>query len=201
MDHNVRPLPIFKSRFGKTLSSAQQWIMLITAILLVLMEFIYVLMRYLLHKDFPGFEELVRIIIFWLYFMGSANGSMERSHITADMVDTFVKSEKVKKINKIVMHTLGLVILGYLVFLSAKFVIFNIQWGGTTSTYRLPLATSQLAILIGFALMFFYDACHYVADILEIVRGVPSGCDEECDASPTVETAEVQASTEAGEER
>jgi TRAP-type C4-dicarboxylate transport system permease small subunit len=135
-----------------------------------MMMFVYVLMRYVFYRDFPGFEELLRIPMFWLYFMGASYGSLERSHISADMVDTFVKYETIQRVIKFFVNTLAIIALIVLVCMSFQYVTWNIYWNSSTPTYKLPMVTSQGALLIGFVLMLYFDICHYIADIKEFMR-------------------------------
>ena len=71
-------------------------IMIIASILVVILITISVVMRYILEKNFPGMEELVVMVAFWIYFMGGIYGSYENSHITADILSVFVEKERTK---------------------------------------------------------------------------------------------------------
>ena len=58
--------------------------------------FLAVLLRYVFHSDLYGYEEIVVIFAFWLYFIGGSYGSYTRTHITADVVSVYVPDGKLK---------------------------------------------------------------------------------------------------------
>ena len=84
--------PILETRFFKLLEKILRFVLIFTGIAIVLLVTYYVITRYLLGTNFNGFEELCILIVVWMYFFGAANASREQSHISADMLDLFVKN-------------------------------------------------------------------------------------------------------------
>jgi len=53
--------------------------------------------RYIIGGDLYGFEEWVKLFAFWLYFMGGAYGAYNDTHVSADVVDSYMKDGTLKR--------------------------------------------------------------------------------------------------------
>lgn len=53
--------------------------------------------RYIIGGDLYGFEEWVKLFAFWLYFMGGAYGAYNNTHVSADVVDSYMKDGLLKR--------------------------------------------------------------------------------------------------------
>ena len=54
--------------------------------------------RYIIGGDLYGFEEWVRLLAFWLYFMGGAYGAYNDTHVSADVIDSYMKEGFFKRL-------------------------------------------------------------------------------------------------------
>src|SRR5699024_2120844 len=64
-------------------------LMLVSLLVLVTVQ---VILRYFLNLPLMGIEELLLFPTIWLYMIGAANASEERSHIEVDIVETFLNN-------------------------------------------------------------------------------------------------------------
>lgn len=135
-----------------------------------------------LNINFPGNEELLIIVVFYLYMIGCAYGAYEKSHITAEIIDVIVKDgifkETVYVIRWILTFILGVVFMIWAIAL--------VQWSFEnelkTLVFRLPIAFGQMSIVIGLVLTNFYNFIHmYEAVKAYIIRRKTH--------KPTVETS------------
>lgn len=55
-------------------------------------------MRYVLEMDLYGYEEWIKIFAFWLYFMGAGFGAYAGTHVSADLVQSYVKEGTFKRL-------------------------------------------------------------------------------------------------------
>src|SRR5699024_12133400 len=78
-------------------------LMLVSLLVLVTVQ---VILRYFLNLPLMGIEELLLFPTIWLYMIGAANASEERSHIEVDIVETFLNNFYVKGILKIIKSLL-----------------------------------------------------------------------------------------------
>lgn len=115
-----------------------------------------VLLRYVFNTDLFGIEELIIIPSMWMYFVGASYGTYKQTHISADLINSYVRSERIKQaiqlFNSIICFAIAIVFTIW----ANDFVSRNIQTGATSSGWNYPLYIPQSALLIGFALMCFY---------------------------------------------
>lgn len=115
--------------------------------------------------DFRGYEEFLIAFAFWLYMFGTAHGSFEESHITADILSIVIKNEKVKDVFDLIKYVLTLV-LGFM-FLTWAFEL--VQWtivmGTRTPTWRIPMTIPQSSMLFGLACATLFNAVRLYNEI------------------------------------
>jgi len=132
------------------------------ATLLVLTGAIF---RYVFKIDFFGAEEILTLLAFWLYFIGGAYGSYEDSHISADVVNSFVKNEKVLKILAIIKYSLSTVISAVVTYWAINHISWLFETNPKTSVFKIPVVANQICILVCFVLTTVYMLMHLIMTI------------------------------------
>lgn len=121
------------------------------------------IMRYILEMDLYGYEEWIKIFAFWLYFMGAAYGAFAGSHVSADLVQSYVKEGTIKRIMIFTKTVITLAVT--LLFTKYGWDYFIFGFLGPlgnglalpkTVAWRIPLWTAYLPILIGLVSMSYY---------------------------------------------
>ena len=161
---NKRPF-ILDSAGVKIINKVMSVILIVSSSIIILLVTFYVIIRYATPINFIGFEELVILLVVWLYFIGSANASMERSHIAADMVDLFIKKDSAKQGIKFFSQIIGLIVLSVLLYLSIDYLKFNMEFNARTIIYRFPMYIYHASLVTGLCLMVFYDVCYIVKTV------------------------------------
>lgn len=126
--------------------------------------------RYILKGDLTGYEEWVKIFAFWLYFSGAIIGSYNRTHVSADLVQAYVPSGKMKK-SLVVLKDL-LTVSVTLLFTWYGFKFFEFGFMGplgsfmdpmgprlavpTTNVWRISLWVGYLSVFLGLIFMLYY---------------------------------------------
>ncbi|RVU38978.1 TRAP transporter small permease subunit [Hwanghaeella grinnelliae] len=135
-------------------------------------QFVQVITRYVLELPVMGLEETMIYPTVWLYILGSANASRENSHIRANVLEIFIKTEK--------GHTL-LAIVGEVISLAVGIWLLTWAWDFTRYAWRVwresptlyfPTFYFDVALVIGLALMMVFTAGHLVAHIRTLRTGV-----------------------------
>ena len=108
---------ISESKLWKLLLSIQRLVMVVSTVTVVITLALVVLARHVFHYNFLGYNEVIIVAAFWMYFIGSAYGSWEESHITADILSQFV-SAKSKIILGIISKIIQIVISIPMVYLA-----------------------------------------------------------------------------------
>lgn len=138
--------------------------MLLSSVFIVIAICGIVAMRYIFSIDLYGIEEIIMMVSFWLYFLGSSMGSCEKSQISADILSTYITNQKAKRImglvTSLVTTTVCLLVTGW----SFKFILWSMKMSPKTPVFRFPVLIPQSAILVGFCLMSFYHVFHLIND-------------------------------------
>ena len=151
----------------RLLLKVQVVIMVITSILAAGFVFAGVFLRYVLKGNFFGQEEILCVVAMWLYWVGGIYGSYEGSHIKGDMLSSFFKTPKAKKIIELI--TLGISFVVILVFCKwgFEYMAFNLKFKAVSTGLKIPLYYSQFPLLIGFIMMEFYTAFNFLLVLLD----------------------------------
>src|SRR5690625_1100154 len=142
----------------------QKIVMIIASFLIIIGIAATVLLRYVVKMDLFGIEELIIIPAIWLYFMGASYASYEKSHISADIISSYVKNGKLLSFFNIIKGILSFIIVSVVSYWSFQFLIWGISSEGKTPVWEIPMYVSILAVFIGFLLMFIYSIFHLIQD-------------------------------------
>jgi TRAP-type C4-dicarboxylate transport system permease small subunit len=119
----------------------------------------------LFNHNFAGYEEILIIVVFWLYMFGCAHASFENSHIKADILDLMIKKDSIRDFVHLIKWTLTLVLGIVLCYWAAQLVIWSVTQGNETTVYRIPLAIGQAAIVFGLAVSTLFNALYLYEEI------------------------------------
>lgn len=152
------------SSFWKVLLSIQKLILFITTCVMVGILGVVVLFRYALKFDFFGFDEIVMISAFWMYFIGSSYAMEKREHVRADILERILPV-KGKKTLRIISGMIQTLVAIEAMRLSISYIINGFKIWPTTSAWNLPMVTSMAAVTVGFVLMAFYVIVQFLEEI------------------------------------
>lgn len=145
-------------KLGKTLIQVQYGASIVAALMLLVMIGYEVFARYVLKSSLMGIEELMLFPIIWLYILGGANASYEKSHIECGILTLYIKKERSKLIFDAIKRTLCIIILAWICYWGFYFFSYSLKtWKLADITYA-PLFFANIALTVGFVLMFIYAA-------------------------------------------
>lgn len=151
--------------FDKCTVSAYSIICFVMSILLVVIISAATVMRYVLEMDLYGYEEWIKIFAFWLYFMGAGFGAYAGTHVSADLVQSYVKEGTFKRSLIFLKTVITLCITLLFTWYGYDFFIFGFLGPlGTgvalpkTVAWRIPLWTAYVSIFLGLLSMSYYFA-------------------------------------------
>lgn len=158
------------SKIKKTILFIQEEILIISSILMFSLLAIGAIMRVVFKTDFYGLEEIVMLFAFWQYFIGTSYAGYEDSHIQADMIMPYLKSQKAKNRMRLVKHILSLGLCILTTVWSAQFIAWYFVTKPVTAIFRIPIVITHFPILVGFTLWTFYIIGHLIVTISEIKK-------------------------------
>lgn len=164
--------------FDKVVIRSFAIICFVMAMLLALIISAATIMRYILEMDLYGYEEWIKIFAFWLYFMGAGYGAFAGSHVSADLVQSYVREGTLKRLLLFVktVVTLGVTLL----FTWYGWDFFYFGFAGPLGTgvaipktvaWRIPLWTGYLPIFIGLLFMSYYFTWDMIRAAKELFTG------------------------------
>lgn len=128
-------------------------------VLMVVVVFLQVIFRFVLHASLPWSEELSRYILVWLSFLGAAIGVRKGAHIGVEVVvSLFPKTLKVAA--TLFVHAVSMVFFSLLIFYGWR--ILGVVGRQLSPAMEWSMAIPYSAICVGGALMFAYALEHAV---------------------------------------
>ncbi len=143
-------------KIGEFLYKLQSIILFIIMLGITILVTVQVILRYCLHHPLMGIEELLLFPTIWLFFLGSANASWERSQIRARIFDVFLKSVKLKSFLNIVMAFISFGLSCWITYWSYFYFLYSIKVKKMSATLFIPLVYAECAIFFGFLIMTIY---------------------------------------------
>lgn len=121
--------------------------------------------RYVVKGDLYGYEEWVKIFAFWLYFLGAAIGSFNRTHVSADLVNAYMPDGKLKDFLAFLKNLITFCVSLLFAWYGYQFFIFGFLGPlGTgiaipkTTVWRIPFWVGYLSVFLGLVFMAYYFA-------------------------------------------
>lgn len=158
-----------KSLIWKFLVQFQQLLMIVSSIFVLLLMCAVVLLRYFFKSDLYGIEEIVVVVAFWLYFMGSSYGVYNKAHVKADLIPQMM-SQKSQAFLKVIISLIqsGLCIL--FAFWAIGMIGHGLKYMPRTTGLKIPFVVSQFSIFLGYFLMSFYSVVYLLEDLFEYIE-------------------------------
>ncbi|MBW4974057.1 TRAP transporter small permease subunit [Roseovarius mucosus] len=151
-------------------------ILLTSLICIVAMgQFVQVITRYVLQVPVMGLEETMMFPTLWLYILGAVNASRENTHIRANVLEIFLKSETAHRVLAIVGEVISLIIGIWLTTWVWDFTRYSWRVWKESPTLYIPTFYGDVALMAGMVLMMLWSALHLMGNIRDLVKGPSHG--------------------------
>ena len=172
MAHSIKQFLFWlkSSYLWNSLIKVQRFILFCTTSVMVGILGLVVLFRYIFRADLFGYDEIIMISAFWMYFIGSSYAMERREHVRADILER-VLPHKIKRYIRLLSNVCQTVIALATAELSIAYIINGIKIWPTTSAWGLPMITSMSAVTIGFCLMTFYVIVQCLEEFVDPQEG------------------------------
>jgi len=148
----------------KGIGIVQDRINLILMIVIPVLVTIQVLLRYVFHLPLMGIEELLLFPAIWLYMLGGASASRDRSHIECGVVVLYIKKERSFALFRLVRTFISVIISFWLTYWAYWFFSYSLRLWKLSDLLYLPMFFGESAIFIGLVLMTLYT-------VIELIDG------------------------------
>ncbi|MGY0218490.1 TRAP transporter small permease [Endozoicomonadaceae bacterium StTr2] len=129
--------------------------------LVALGQFVQVITRYVLEVPVLGLEESLLYPTLWLYMLGAVNASRENTHIRANVLEIFLKTERQEKVLAVIGEALSLGIGIWLTTWAWDFTRYSWRVWKESPTLYIPTFYVDVALFTGLVLMMLYTAVHF----------------------------------------
>jgi len=154
------------AKAGKVLVNVQYGASVFMALFLVLLIVIEVILRYVLKAPLMGIEELMLVPTIWLYMLGGADASYERSHIECGILTLYMKKERTICIFQIFKTAISVILLVWLTYWGWRYLNYSLKLGKVSDLLLIPMVICEGAMFFGYLLMGIYA----VRDVIQAFR-------------------------------
>lgn len=153
-------------RSDKILDYMMRTVIIIITVMASCTMLLQVIARYVFEVAISGLDEITGHTAVWLYLMGAAYGSFDRSQIKAEMIHLVIKNHRILNGVRALSTIIGAIVAGFMVVWSYGYVRWSILKHEVTPTLQTPTVVFQIAILIGAILMVYY----FIREALDLLR-------------------------------
>ncbi|MGN0721351.1 MAG: TRAP transporter small permease [Anaerovoracaceae bacterium] len=159
----------------KALLKIEKTVLMICTLLVFIVLIVSVVIRYVFKSDLYGIEEIIAIVAMWMYMLSASYASYEGSHIKADILDTYVKNQKILALDHLVVEIISALVLGVFCIWGVEYAQWTISSGNLSPYWKFPLCISQVSLSVGLILMEFYSIYHCAKKFQEFKQIVAGG--------------------------
>ncbi|WP_102348833.1 TRAP transporter small permease [Bacillus sp. Marseille-P3661] len=160
----------FFINLDKGISNIVNWTVGMLMIVLTIIVFVQVLLRYVFNSSIGGLSELPVFIMIFSVWLSAAMISRQDDQIKLDLIDMIIKNEKAQTILRLFIRIISIIVIGIFTYLCLDYVIFGIQTGDTTAGLKFPLWWLSAVMLISSILMTIYFIKNFCSEVKEMKK-------------------------------
>lgn len=123
---------------------------------LVLAMLLELIVRFFFKQSIFGLSDFIGFTSVWLYAIGASFASYERSHIKAEFINVFVKSNRVRNLARFVSAAISAGMAAVFTKWSWDLCVYSVSVGEVTQAYPVPKVIFQSSFFFGGILMVIY---------------------------------------------
>jgi len=159
---------------GRVMDHIAKYLLAALICTVALGQFVQVVTRYVLQVPVMGLEETMLYPTLWLYILGAVNASRENTHIRANVLEIFVKTERGHTILAIIGDVISLIVGLWLLSWAWDYTQYAWRVWRESPTLYIPTFYSDIDLLVGLGLMMLYTALHLMRHIRALRTGEPA---------------------------
>ena len=162
----MKQLMVLVKYLDRVLAYSQRSILIIGSITVITTISLEVVTRYCFGAPIWGMEEMTGHTAVWLYMIGAAYGTFDRSHIKAEFIHLIIKNPRILRMFRVLTTCISTVVCCFMIVWSYNYVQWSLMRHEVTPALRWPTVYFQISILIGFILM----AVYFVVETVDLIR-------------------------------
>ncbi len=157
--------------------SIHRGLVITASVLVFVLTIITVILRYIFKTSIFGLDEVTMVVIFYVYFFGAAQGSLEDSQIRADMIGTLVHNQAVVDVCHCIARFIECIVTAICFGWSVTYIKNDIAVMPYSLVLKIPLLVTHITLLIGFLLMFMYSLVWFIRQCVLTKKNMKGGRD------------------------
>ncbi len=141
---------------GRNLVRFQKIFLFYLFALLVLAMLVELLVRFFLKQSIFGLSDFIGFTSVWLYAIGASFASYERTHIKAEFINVFAKSQRVRNLSRFISAVISASMSAVFTKWSWDLCVYSVSIGEVTQAYPVPKVIFQSSFFFGGILMVIY---------------------------------------------
>jgi len=145
-------------------------VMFFCCMMLALLMFGQVIMRYILETPFVGIEEVSILLAVWIYFLGMGYATKKQEHIHGGILSLVVSDPVIFKTVRFfctIVCIIGACVFGYY---ASKYALKQIDRGRLSIVMQWPRWVWSVSMFVGFSMMVVYFIIQSVREWQEIAQ-------------------------------
>ncbi len=156
---------------NRVLVISQRGILIAASLVVSIAMVVEVVTRYVLEQPLLGTEEIALLSVMWLYMMGAALASYDRSHLRAEITHLIFKNNRrTLHITGILSTFIGAVMAGFMIYWGYDLFAWGLEQRQTTPALGIPWFYSQGSIFFGGILITIYFSHEVVDRIRDMLK-------------------------------
>jgi TRAP-type transport system small permease protein len=143
-------------RAGLVLVRIQRFFLFYLFLLLVVAMLLELLVRFFFKQSIFGLSDFIGFSSVWLYAIGAALASYDRTHIKAEFVNVFARSSRVRNLCRLVSAVISAGMSAIFTKWSWDLCVYSVAVGEVTQAYPVPKVIFQSSFFVGGILMVIY---------------------------------------------
>lgn len=143
-------------RAGLILVRIQRFFLFYLFLVLVVGMLLELLVRFFFKQSIFGLSDFIGFASVWLYAIGAAMASYDRTHIKAEFVNVFAKSARVRNLCRLVSAVISAGMSAIFTKWSWDLCVYSVAVGEVTQAYPVPKVIFQASFFVGGILMVIY---------------------------------------------
>jgi TRAP-type C4-dicarboxylate transport system permease small subunit len=144
-------------KLGFLLARLQKMFLFYLFLILVLGMMLELLIRFFLKQSIFGLSDFIGFSSVWLYAIGAAMASYDRSHIKAEFINVFARSTRVRNFSRFISALISTAMSAVFTKWSWDLCVYSISVGEVTQAYPVPKVIFQSSLFVGGILMVIYS--------------------------------------------
>ncbi len=145
-------------------------IIVVTGVLVTLLMFFQIIIRYLFGFSIYGLEEAMSFFAVWMYFMGSVHGTWDRGHISANLINVLLKPGWAQQSLRVLACLLSVIISAWATVWAWQYLMNSIHRRLSSLEVGISMAWVNAAMPLGLGLMTVYFLVELVEE-WQVLRG------------------------------